>query len=184
MLVILETIYKLYKLLNDPDFFKICSYLLISLFVLSFFTKPTFGYELSIIPKIGINFFDMNDMYFFIGYIIIYIFLYLYIMNKKINDKLDTYRKMNEKYNNYSSYDFFSNNASDVLNIVAKETGYIIGPVIGIFLIIVIGYLVINNLSKVAKPIVIITSIINFMMSFVIALINTLLFINFFSLLY
>lgn len=180
---LIDNIYNIYNIFNDTDFRNICFYLFIFIFILSFYTQPTFGYD-PLALKVGINFFNMNDIYFFIGYIILYALIYLYIMNKKINQKLDTYRKMNEKYNNYSSYDFFSNNASDVLNIVAKETAYIIGSVVGIFLIIVIGYLIINNLSKVAKPIVIITSLIYFNISIIIALINLILFINFYILLY
>jgi hypothetical protein len=180
---LIDNIYNIYNIFNDTDFRNICFYLFILIFIISFYTQPTFGYDpLSL--KDGIKFLNMNDIYFLLGYIILYVLVYLYIMNKKINQKIDTYRKMNEKYNNYSSYDFFKNNASDVLNIVAKETGYIIGPVIGIFLIIIVVFLAVNNVSKIVKPIVILTSLIYFNISFVIALINLILFINFYTLLY
>jgi hypothetical protein len=182
-MVLIDNIYNIYNILNDVDFRNMCFYLFIFIFILSFYIQPTFGYDPSAL-NVGIKFLNMNDIYFLLGYIILYVLLYLYIMNKKINQKLDTYRKMNEKYNNYSSYDFFSNNASDVLNIVAKETGYILGPVVGIFLIIAGVFLAVNNISKIVKPIVIITSLIYFNISIVIALINLILFINFYTFFY
>lgn len=179
----------IYKALNDPKLYYISIYLFISLFCLISYTAPTFGYDLlntkmlqgldpgnstSIVEKIGIG---SAELYFYLGFTVIYSILILIAMYNRIDKCIIEYRKLDPKYEKYSAIDFFKNNVSKVLLDVFKKTiGIIIVPYL-IFIGMTIAYIVLNNVSKVAVPLKIVSFIVNGGMVVVIPIINILLFI-------
>jgi hypothetical protein len=188
----------IWKTLTNKKFYYIILYLLISLITLVSSTKPSFGYDIlnlkmikafsylqrssgifGFFEKIGLG---SNELYFYLGYILIYTILFAYVIYSRINTCIEEYRKRDPKYQNYSAWDFVSNNVSDVLWDASKKTiGSLLPPFI-IFIIITIGYLVVNNVSKIAVPLKIVTSIVNYGMAIIVPIVNIWLFIVYFLL--
>lgn len=180
----------------NPHFRNMIIYLFISIFALVYFTNPSFGFDLlntkmlnrvsnfantygnsSIFDTIGLGY---NELYFYLGYIIIYSILLLYAMYKRIDKCIVEYRKKNVKYASYSPIDFYINNASDVLyDAFIKTIKTLIAPFL-IFIIITIIYLLINNFAKVAVPIKIITAVIHYGRYLIYPIVNICLFIFYF----
>lgn len=178
--------------LSDKKTYYMLLYLFISLFILVLTTKPSFGFDpfnLKVVNKIT-NFANANgtsnfletiglgykELYFYLGFVIIYIILVLYIMYNRIDECIVNYRKKNPKYANYTTKDFFINFATDVLYDAFKNTiKTLITPFI-IFIIITISYLILNNVSKVAIPLKFFMGIIYVTKVIVIPIINCWLF--------
>ncbi len=162
--------------LSDPKFKYIIMYLFVTLFSLVIFTKPKFAYDpFKMSPDIG----GWPEIYFYVGYILIYIILIIIAIYNRIDRCILEYRKKDPNtYANYSAWDFLKNPKirEDAYN---KTIYTIIKPFI-IFLIITVVYLVVNNLSKVAKFLIVVTSIINIGMAIIVPLINIVLFILYF----
>ena len=175
----------IYKALNDEKLKYISLYLFVSLFCLVSYTAPTFGYDLlnlkmlqgmdtGIIEKIG---FGSAELYFYLGFTVIYIILLLIVIYNRIDRCIIEYRKLDPKYEKYSALDFIKNNVSKVLLDVFKKTiGIIIVPFV-IFIISTIGYLVLNNVGKVAVPLKIVSFIVNVGMAIIVPILNIVLFI-------
>ena len=165
---------------SDPKFKKIILYLFVTLMLLVLFTKPTFGYDpfnMKMLKNIGLG---TNELYFYLGYILIYTILIFFAIYNRIDRCIEEYRKRDPKYQNYSARDFVSNYVSDVLYDAYKKTiGTLITPFV-IFIIITFAYLVVNNLSKIAIPLKIATSIVNFGMVIIVPIINVWLFFVYF----
>ena len=90
--------------------------------------------------------------------------------------------KKNTNYTNYTAKDFFINFSKDVLYDVFIQTiKTSITPFI-IFFIITIGYLIFNNVSKVAKPLILISGVIHISKVIIIPIINCCLFFIYFVL--
>jgi hypothetical protein len=127
----------------------------------------------NLIQTIGLGY---EELYFYLGFIIIYTILLVYLIYNKIEECIIHYRQQNPKYANYTTKDFFINFATDVLYDAFKKTiKTLITPFI-IFFIITIGYLIVNNVSKVAIPVKIVTSIVNYAMAIIFPIINCYLF--------
>ena len=175
----------IYKALNDPKLKYISLYLFVSLFCLVSYTAPTFGYDLlnlkmlqgmdtGIIEQIGIG---SAEIYFYLGFTVIYIILLLIVIYNRIDKCIIEYRKLDPKYEKYSALDFIKNNVSKVLLDVFKKTiGIIIVPFV-IFIISTIAYLVLNNVGKVAVPLKIVSFIVNVGMAIIVPILNIVLFI-------
>jgi hypothetical protein len=147
------------KLKNKKTYYMLL-YIFISLIILILRTQPTFGFDLlnqkmfkgikgigNLIQTIGLGY---NELYFYLGFILIYTILLFYLMYNKIEECIDNYRKLNPKYVNYTTKDFFINFATDVLyDAFIKTIKILIIPFL-IFLILTIGYLIVNNFTKVA----------------------------------
>jgi hypothetical protein len=127
----------------------------------------------SFFQMIGLGY---EELYFYLGFIIIYTILLVYLMYNRIEKCIEIYRKQNPKYANYTTKDFFINFATDVLyDAFTKTIKTLITPFI-IFFIITIGYLIVNNVSKVVIPVKIVTSIVNYGMAIIFPIINCYLF--------
>jgi hypothetical protein len=173
----MEFISNIYKSLTDPNFSNIILYLFITLFVLVLFTKPKFAYDpFKMSPDIG----GWPEIYFYLGYTLIYTILTCFIIYDRIDRCIVEYRKKDPKYEKYSAWDFVQNNVSDVLYDAYNKIIYTILKPFIIFIIITIAYLVVNNFSKVAKPVLILTSIINIGMAIIVPIVNIVLFIFYF----
>lgn len=127
----------------------------------------------SFFQMIGLGY---EELYFYLGFIIIYTILLIYLMYNRIEKCIEIYRKQNPKYANYTTQDFFINFVTDVLyDAFIKTIKTLITPFI-IFFIITIGYLIVNNVSKIAIPIKLLTSIIHYGMVIIFPIINCYLF--------
>jgi hypothetical protein len=127
----------------------------------------------SFFQTIGLGY---NELYFYLGFIIIYIILLLYLMYNRIEKCIEIYRKQNPKYANYTTKDFFINIAKDVLyDAFIKIFKILITPFV-IFFIITIGYLIVNNIGKVVVPLKWLMIIIHFCKVIIIPIINCYLF--------
>jgi hypothetical protein len=167
----------IYNSLTDPKTQKIFLYLFVTLCGLVLYTAPKFGFDpLKITPDIG----GWPEIYFYLGYVLIYIILTCFIIYNRIDRCIIEYRKRDPKYEKYSAWDFVTNNVSDVLYDAYKKTIWnIIMPFV-IFIIVTIVYLGVNNASKIAKFLLIGTVIVNYGMAIIIPIINIVLFIVYF----
>jgi hypothetical protein len=183
---------KIKEKLKDKKTYYMLLYIFISLIILVRTTKPTFGFDLlnlkmvqglsrsigssgigNLIQTIGLGY---EELYFYLGFIIIYTILLAYLIYNTIEECIEIYRKKNQKYANYTTKDFFINFATDVLYDAFKKTiKTLITPFI-IFFIITIGYLIVNNVSKVVIPVKIATTIVNYGMVIIFPIINCYLF--------
>lgn len=148
------------KLKNKKTYYMLL-YIFISLIILVSTTKPTFGFDIinrrmikgksfsigNLIQTIGLGY---SELYFYLGFILIYIILLFYLMYDRINNCIDNYKKRNPKYVNYTTNDFYTNFATDVLYDAFIKTIIILIVPFVIFLIFTIGYLIVNNVTKVA----------------------------------
>jgi hypothetical protein len=175
----------IYKALNDQKLKYISLYLFVSLFCLVSYTAPTFGYDLlnqkmfqginiGIVEKIG---FGSAEIYFYLGFTVIYIILLFIVIYNRIDKCIIEYRKLDPKYEKYSALDFIKNNVSKVLLDVFKKTiGIIIVPFF-IFILSTIAYLVLNNVGKIAVPLKLVSFIVNVGMVIIVPILNIVLFI-------
>lgn len=185
----------LWESLSNPKFYYMILYLFFSLMALVSYTKPSFGFDLlnlkmakgltNFAGSSGFNIFETiglgsEELYFYLGYLVIYTILIFYITYNRIHRCIEEYRKRDPKYANYSAWDFVTNNVTDVMSDAFRKTiGTLIPPIV-LFFIITIGYLVINNVSKVAVPIKVVTAIVNYGMVIIVPIINIWLFIVYF----
>jgi hypothetical protein len=135
--------------------------------------------ETGFFEKIGLG---LEELYFYLGFILIYGILFLYTTYNRIDRCIEEYRRRDPKYEKYSAWDFVTNNVSDVLWDASNKTIGTFLPPFLIFIIITIGYLVVNNVSKFAIPLKIVTSIVDFGMEIIVPIVNIWLFIVYFLL--
>jgi hypothetical protein len=180
-----EFISNLYNSLTDPSLKYIILYLFVTLIGLVSFTGPSFGFDLinlkmleeTSLETIG---FGYPELYFYLGYTLIYLILIVITMYNRLDKCIIEYRKKNPKYEKYSAWDFFTNNASDVLSdVFTKIIGTIVTPFV-IFIIITLVYVGLNNVGKFAPPLKIGTIIVNYGMTIIVPIINIFLFIFYF----
>jgi hypothetical protein len=172
-------ILNIYNALKDPKTRNIFLYLFVTLCGLVLVTAPKFGFgfdPLKISPDIG----GLPEIYFYLGYVLIYIILTCLIIYNRIDRCIIEYRKRDPKYEKYSAWDFVSNNVSDVLYDAYNKTIWSILKPFVIFIIVTIIYLGVNNASKIAKPLLVGTVIVNYGMAIIVPIINIVLFILYF----
>ena len=123
--------------------------------------------------------FGYPELYFYLGYILIFAILTIFTTYNRIERCLVEYKKKDPKYENYSAWDFFKE--SDILlDTFKKSLGTIITPVI-IFIIITLVYVALNNGGKIVPPVKIATTIVNLGLTLIVPIINIILFIIYFT---
>jgi hypothetical protein len=134
-------------------------YLFLAPIILIALTKPEFGFDplymkavrkaaklgklvtkggfFTILEMVGI---EKQELHFYLGLFLMFLVLLVLFMYNRVSKCLDTYRKYNEKYAQYSASDFFIKYASDVLlDSFKKSIGLVIPPFI---LIVIITFIV------------------------------------------
>jgi hypothetical protein len=170
----------IYNALTDPMLKYIILYLFVTLFGLVSYTEPTFGFDLINLKMTeGVSLetigFGYPELYFYLGYTLIYLILIVMTMYNRLDKCIIEYRKKNPKYEKYSAWDFFTNNDA-----YKKSLGTIITPFV-IFIIITFVYVGLNNAGKFVPPVKIGTIIVNYGMSLIVPIINIILFIIYFT---
>lgn len=174
----------IYNALTDPMLKYIILYLFVTLYGLVSYTEPTFGFDLLNLKMLeGVSLetigFGYPELYFYLGYILIFAILTIFTTYNRIERCLVEYRKKDPKYENYSAWDFFKE--SDILlDTFKKSLGTIITPVI-IFIIITLVYVALNNGGKIVPLVKIATTIVNLGLTLIVPIINIILFIIYFT---
>jgi hypothetical protein len=171
-------------------------YLFIAPIILIALTKPEFGFDpfyskaLRKVVKLGQNVSSVTkggiftilemigienaELYFYGGLFLMFCILLLLFMYNRIEKCLVTYRQKNINYANYSTFDFFTNFALDVLNDAFKKSiGLVIPPFIIIALITFV-ILIVNFGAKVPflKWLALFTAVFNYGMYLVLPAIS------------
>ena len=170
----------IYNAITDPILKYIILYLFVTLYGLVSYTEPTFGFDLLNLKMLeGVSLetigFGYPELYFYLGYILIFAILTIFTTYNRIERCLVEYKKKDPKYEKYSIWDFF--NESDAYK---KSLGTIITPFV-IFIIITLVYVGLNNAGKFVPPVKIGTVIVNYGMSLIVPIINIVLFIIYFT---
>jgi hypothetical protein len=170
----------IYNALTDPMLKYIILYLFVTLYGLVSYTEPTFGFDLlnlKMLEDVSLETigFGYPELYFYLGYILIFAILTIFTTYNRIERCLVEYKKKDPKYENYSIWDFFKE--SDAYK---KSLGTIITPFV-IFIIITLVYVGLNNAGKFVPPVKIGTVIVNYGMSLIVPIINIVLFIIYFT---
>jgi hypothetical protein len=161
----------LWESMKDSEFYYMILFLLFSTMYLVKRTNPSFGYS---IIKLGISLPGQEEYNFYTGLAGIYGILFLFVIYKYIKKCINEYKNLDPKYINYTVWDFMKE--PSILSKTAKKSlSTLIGPFIQ-FILITLGYLVLNNVGRVAKIILIVTFFVDKFLILIIPLINIWLF--------